>query len=360
MISPERKGIGLNLAQANAHHIDHLGIICILMQIPLLVTDRFVLRIIERLYPGLQILFEDVTTVTPDYLASHYDVFFQSDLCHRNDFHLKFEPLEKKYGKIIRNVHCPHGYSDKSFYLEKSVFEDILLIYGDAMLDMFKSRGVYSDLCSYVRTGNYRLQYYNQHKTYLDEIAENQVFSRFHKQLPLLLYAPTWNDEEQSSSFFLAAETLIENLPREYNLLIKLHPLLEENDITGLYRMMGKYENKGNVVFLKDFPLIYPLLAKTEAYIGDMSSIGYDFLAFNRPLFFLNHQKKNSFLHKCGILIQPDEYQQIFQTIAKELEGDDLNRQEVRRQVYHYTFGDEVPFEVIRREIIKQYDKKRH
>ncbi len=43
-----------------------------------------------------------------------------------------------------------------------------------------------------------------------------------------------------------------------------------------------------NVVLIEDFPLVYPLLAATDIYLGDVSSIGYDFLMFNRPMFLSN------------------------------------------------------------------------
>jgi CDP-glycerol glycerophosphotransferase (TagB/SpsB family) len=60
------------------------------------------------------------------------------------------------------------------------------------------------------------------------------------------------------------------------------------------------------VRLLEHFPPIYPLLDRTDAYIGDMSSIGYDFLAYERPLFFLTKEKADplsnpsAFLMRCG------------------------------------------------------------
>ncbi len=351
----EKKGIGVNL-HSSSYYTDHLGVICVVMNIPLLVTDKDIFNQIEGLYPGLQILSGDFPPPVIDYLAANYDVFFQSDLCSRDYFYSKVRPYEEKYHKIIRNIHCPHGYSDKEYYLKKSALEDITLVYGERMLDLYKTNGVYEQLRAYVKTGNYRYLYYKQHRTYFDEIAEKRIFSQFEKKQPILLYAPTWNDGENTSSYFAAADTILDNLPAEYNLLIKLHPNLEQNDIVQFYRILGKYEKKGNVVFVKDFPLIYPLLARADAYIGDMSSIGYDFLTFNRPLFFLDQEKKTAFLHQCGLKIQPEHYDDIYRIIDKQMRKDDKNLQEIRTSVYNYTFGEEVSFETLRKEIIKAYN----
>lgn len=351
-----KKGVGINLNSANVHYMDHLAVICVIMQIPLLITDKSVLKLIEGLYPDLQIQYEDPAEVTPDFLASHFDVFFQSDLCHREDFYAKFHPFELKYNKVIRNVHCPHGFSDKGFYLEKSAYEDIALIYGENMLDLFRSRDLIQKLHSYVITGNYRYSYYKKHQMHFDSIANEQIFSCFNKQQFTILYAPTWNDEESSSSFFEATEMLLDNAPKEYNILIKLHPHLEEDDIVGYYRIKSRYEKKGNVVFIKDFPVIYPLLERADAYIGDMSSVGYDFLVFNKPMFFLNHRNIQSFLYRCGVEVQSDEYADIYRIIDRELPKDKERFSILRKDVYKYTFGEEISFELIRNNVIKAYN----
>src|SRR5438105_1920604 len=65
------------------------------------------------------------------------------------------------------------------------------------------------------------------------------------------------------------------------------------------YKVMPEKTSKHNLLFITDFPLIYPLLAKTDIYLGDVSSIGYDFLFFQKPMFFFNpfSSKKSSPQH---------------------------------------------------------------
>lgn len=355
----EKKGVGLNV-NTYIHLTDHLAPICFVMDIPLLLTDEKHCLEVNQLYPEVKTLLANWEEITPQYLISHFDVFFMSEPWDRRDFYSKFQLLEREYQKSVRNVHCPHGFSDKTFWLEKCVCEDITLVYGDNMLDMFKDQGVAEHLQTYVRTGNYRYPYYRYHRDFFDQLVEEKIFSRFSKKRPVILYAPTCHDLEHTTSFF-DSNPIFEKLPSDYNLVVKIHPELEETDGPALYRTIGKYEKKGNVIFVKDFPLVYPILARTDLYIGDMSSIGYDFLAFNRPMFFLNQIKRNSktdrnlFLYRCGTEIMPEDYENIYSIIEKALPEDQTRFSSIREQVYQYTFGSEIPFKELKLAIEKAY-----
>lgn len=352
-----KKGVALN-PNTYTQLTDHLAPLAVIMDIPLLLTDEEHQRQSHELYPGVQTWLEEWENVTPEYLISHFDVFFQSEPWERQRFYALFQPLEEKYQKEVRNVHCPHGFSDKLFWLNQCVWEDITLVYGTNMLDMFKEQGLSELINAYVRTGNYRYTYYKQHQAFFDQVVEQRFFSRFAKKQPVILYAPTCNDPEKNTSF-LDADPIFEKLPSNYNLLVKLHPVLEDTDSPSLYHTMGKYERQGNIVFVKDFPPVYPLLARSDIYIGDMSSIGYDFLAFNRPMFFLNQRKRsikdrNTFLFQCGVKIEPEEYHNIYAIIEKQLPMDHLFK-DVRTHMYQYTFGEEIPFEHLKESIYQSY-----
>jgi CDP-glycerol glycerophosphotransferase (TagB/SpsB family) len=142
-------------------------------------------------------------------------------------------------------------------------------------------------------------------------------------------------------------------------MIVKLHPRLELDDTANYYRIVGRYEGLPNVLFLKDFPLVFPLLAHADMYIGDMSSVGYDYLPFNKPMFFLNKQKRNAqtdrglFLFRCGVEILPEDYPQIYSIIEKSLQLDQENFSKIRQEVYEYTFGEERPFSAIKADILK-------
>lgn len=353
------KGVGLNF-NTNIHWTDHLAPLCVIMGIPLLLSNEQHAQEAQFLYPGLEVLLVDWQDINLHYLIERFDVFFQSQIWHRDEFYEQCQPWEKFYNKIVRNVHCPHGFSDKLFWFEKSAREDILLVYGDNMLDLFKEVGVAEHLNATVRTGNYRHLYYRQHQIFYDQLIKERVWSRLDQSKPTILYAPTCHDQENSTSFFQARD-LLAHLPSDYNLVVKTHPLLEETDAAALYALMGKYEDKSNVVFVKDLPLVYPLLAHSDIYVGDMSSVGYDFLAFNRPMFFLNQLKRNAkqdrhlFLYRCGFEIKPEQYQQFYKLLESQLPFDRERYASIRQELYHYTFGEDVPFDVLKKKIIQAY-----
>lgn len=346
------KGVGIN-PYSQPHYLDHLAIVCILQDVPLLIVDDSLEQLARQCYPGLNILKLEYGEFSPEYLIANFDYFISSDLWDRNILKQKFSALENAYGKPMRSVHCPHGFSDKGFYLKKSVDEDVLLYYGEHMLELFKREGVYDRIHQIVRSGNYRATYYNQNKAYLDNIAEAEVFSKFGKKQTTILYAPTWVDLEQTSSYFDAAEALFSSLPDEYNLVVKLHPRLELDDTPRYYQLLGKYESKKNIVFIKDLPLIYPLLAGSDIYLGDVSSVGYDFLTFDRPMYFLNPKKFDYYLFRCGEVISPEEYTTVFERIKRTVEEDQGKYQKIRKEAYDYTFGKERKFEDIKDEVDK-------
>lgn len=359
----EKIGAGVN-PQSQIHYNDHLAVICIIMNIPLLFTDPVHHNLCQRYYPNLKTKLLDFQEMSPEYLIANYDVLFLSDLWDKHTFHEKFGTLEKKYKKTMRHVHCPHGFSDKGFYLKKCANEDIALLYGQNMIDQLKHLKVYQDLKNEVIVGNYRYTYYKQHQSFYHEIIEKEVLGQFSKKQPVILYAPTWMDLEESSTFFDTYSHILGNLPDHFNLIVKLHPRLELDDTVNYYRIVGQFEKKLNILFLKDFPLVYPILAHTDVYLGDMSSIGYDFLPFDKPMFFLNKQKKDSktdphlFLFRCGIEIQPENYPLLYHAIEKNLKNDSEKFSSIRSQVYVYTFGEkEKSFSDIKSEIIAAYNK---
>jgi teichoic acid glycerol-phosphate primase len=355
----ENKGVGLN-PNTYIHLTEHLAPICAIMGIPLLLTDEKHAKQAQEFYPTLQVLLMNWLDVTPEYLMENFNVFFQSQPWPRQEFYPQMQKWETLYNKTMRSVHCPHGFSDKVSWFEKNVWEDILLVYGDKMMDLFKESKVDQHLNATVRTGNYRYLYYRQHQSYYDELVEKLIWSRLNPSNPTILYAPTHNDLDNYTTFF-NSEELLKQLPKDYNLIVKIHPFLEVTDEHLIYSLIGKYEKSPNILFLQDFPLIYPLLARTAIYLGDISSIGYDFLAFNRPMFFLtqedrqNKDDRNFFLHQCGVEIKPEQYKDFYKILESELPFDQERYGAIRKKIYDYTFGKEIPFEQLKQAIIHSY-----
>ena len=309
------------------HHLDHLGPFCSLMGVPLVVTEEELFLQAQLHYPELQTRFIPCLDA-PFEIIKNYDLLFYSisRLLYEDLFFIAEKTLQKK----LRTIWLPHGNSDKG-HLSKSMealkYEDHLLIYGQKMA-AFANHPKTSEV------GNFRYHYYLKHRVFYDSLV--QQFLRPAKKT--ILYAPTWEDGETPSSFFLWTERLIEELPSDCFLMIKLHPNLESDART--LHLELKYDNHSRVRFIKRFTPIYPLLEKTDIYLGDMSSIGYDFLTYNRPMFFFNPMNREPlhpslYLHQCGYTIKSNE--SIFEAIERE--GEQTHLSSVREKIYDYTFG---------------------
>ncbi|MGK5594503.1 MAG: CDP-glycerol glycerophosphotransferase family protein [Parachlamydiaceae bacterium] len=337
------KGVAVN-PLGQKQFLDHLAPLASCLNIPYLFHDEAEASQAECLYPHLKTIYLPHEDFNPEYLIAHFDCLFMSDQWNRHVFREKFLPLEKKYRKTIRNVHCPHGFSDKGFYLRGCAFEDICLVYGQNMLDLLDEWGVRRELENPILCGNFRYAFYQKHKEFYDSLMNESIFGQLPKHRPTLLYAPTCLDLEESTSFFVAAPILLKNLPDDYNMIVKPHPRLEQDDPAAYYHILSLYEGQENILFLRDMPLIYPLLNEIDIYIGDMSSIGYDFLAFNRPLFLLNQQKRDPawdrglFLFRCGTSVSPDDYSRLYQIIDHALPFDEKHFSSIRQETYQYTF----------------------
>ncbi len=343
----------------NSFYLDHLGIVCSFMGAPVVTLADDCVEAAKKYYPDIDIIKLDYGDLSPEYLFEHYDALYLSE--YWPNVNVKYKALRERFHKDLRIVHCPHGFSDKSYWFDKCVQEDIVLVYGQHMLDMLKRLNL-PELKNYVVTGNYRYTYYKKHKIFYDTLIQNEILSRFKKKQPIILYAPTWLDRRYSSTFFDACGQLIENLPDHYNMIVKLHPGLERNDIAQYYSILNTYSHLENVLFISDFPPVFPLLAVADIYIGDSSSVGYDFLMLDKPMFFLNKFKEDPettpyiYLYRCGKNIFPEEYKDTYKIIERELPDDRKNYGSIRSDVKTYTFGEERSFEEIKRGIISCFD----
>ena len=279
-------------------HLDHLAPLCFLLEIPLIVTDECHRALGEKFYPMVDLQYIPLEDLTLEYIANHFDAI----LTCGKFWAMELIPLiEMLYGKKIRFIFSPHGNSDKEALLNRPVSQDIDLTYGKEGIPI----------------GNIRYWFYKKHKAHFDDFAQD--FFRSEKKT--VLYAPTWETNATTTSFFESTGKIISTLSNSHNLLIKLHPLLEENDPAAFHRIIGMYEDQ--VQFILDFPPVYPLLDKTDIYLGDFSSIGYDFLTYDRPMFFL---KSGGRLQKCG-----EPFQKAVDNTQKELS-------ETRKKMYTDAF----------------------
>lgn len=301
------------------HYLDHLAPLAHLLNIPLVVSDQKIASLAKIYYPMVEL----IHCQDQDSIIQAYDTLI---VCTPRDlFDLAFFLPQQLLKKRVATIWCPHGNSDKgqfSTFMEGLKREEFAFLYGQKMADLFEQKNILSQLKARALIGNYRYAFYQRYKAFYDAFVPKG---------PFILYAPTWQDVEKSTSYFDAL-THIMPLSESIPLVIKPHPNLPLENI-----------DRPNTLFLTDFPPIYPLLNGLTFYIGDMSSIGYDCLAFDKPMFFLNqNNRKGLYLFGCGVEVQKSQYAEI-RSIIQNHRPETFAKE--RKKVYAYTFGPELSWE---------------
>lgn len=329
-----KKKVGSLIYGNQFNYLDHLAPICYFLNIPLITNNEEISIAAKKYYPKVKVLFIDNLNIH-FYVAKNFDIIISCITKSLFDANFKFH--QDQLNKNIQIVWCPHGNSDKGKtcqFFESLLNEKLVLVYGKKMIDFLKEKKVFHTISQVIEIGNYRLEYYKKFKNFFDNILINEVLKKFKTKKKIILYAPTWKDAENSSSFEKNFEILLKTLPEKFNLIIKLHPNLIEKFNFEIEMFKLKNE-KNNILFLENFSLIYPLLNVVDVYLGDFSSIGYDFLFFKKPMFFLQSENLilNSDLYKCGELIKDEN---IYDIIEKGIIKHKYKNQ--IKKMYDYTF----------------------
>ena len=318
--------------------LDHIAPLAYILDAPLFIEQERNYQITKKYYPYTKTLLvnpKDFYSIAKNYTSLIECKFWALD------------EIQKMFlNEKLKLFYCPHGNSDKG-YIKKEIMElhatqDGCLLYGNHMIDLLKKQNLFNELKSYAIVGNFRLAYYLKFKSFYDDLVKKEILTKFkNPKNKIVLYAPTWKDAEDSTSFFDVYANIKKTLPDNLNLIVKLHPLLEERNPKEFYKV---YEDKqrSNVIHLNDFPLIYPILNITDIYLGDFSSVGYDFLSQQKPMFFLDSFQRNFkkdpslLLHSCGEQIPKKHWINVFDYIKKH---ESKNFAKIQKKTYEYAFG---------------------
>lgn len=326
-------GIGI-LPGYHLSYIDHVVPLCQIMGIPLLVTDPWIKELIERFYPPMPILLTEPEDYDLDPFLQKFDLFFYVDFFRRASGSFQFQEYLSR--RKVRSVMSLHGNPDKywdMYWLEKLSDEDIVLAYGPQLAQLLEKKCIPKQP---VITGNYRLEFYLEHRPFFDSKLP------FQKEKTTILYAPTWAaaarktaHREQYSTFFDVYKKVFDTLSESYQLIVKLHPHLIKMMPDAIEKVVQEYPQ---IYFLNDFPLIYPLLEQVDLYLGDYSSIGYDFLYYDRPLYFLE-TKAPTALQEYGCKLRLEDLPLL------------VEKQYDRPELYRHVFGPRKPLTQLKVEI---------
>jgi len=279
-----------------SHYLDHLAPLCISLDATLYTPDDEIVELAKTYYPGLDV--KQAQNIIE--IIGSLDVLIVTSRYWKDEL----GPLsELMYGRRPLFLYCPHGQSEKGSFtkqIEPFLSQEAVCIYGNLMREMIAEQNMRFQ--SVYCIGNHRARYYEKHRFFFDDLIQKQVQLDLSKKT--IFYGPTWSDFENSSSFS-QADQLIQQLPDQCNLIIKIHPLQIENEPGPVYQLIERHQKQENVQFFVHFPLVYPLLSLCDAYLGDASSIGYDFLYFEKPMYFFN--TRGIRIVECGVSIEEAE-----------------------------------------------------
>ncbi|MFZ0565468.1 MAG: CDP-glycerol glycerophosphotransferase family protein [Chlamydiales bacterium] len=329
------------LAGRRLSFLDHLVPLCHLMDMPLLCTDRWVFMAAEHFYPETKLILADEDNF--EEIVSHYQTLYTVEPCRLHPFAFRFG--EYLYRGEAQTVCGFHGNSDKyrtRYWIERYVDEDVVLFYGQHFIDFLIEKGVWSRVKKGVFIGNLRLQFYQRHKDFFDKIIQPHLFPKGEDKV--ILYAPTWSflGSCDDSPFFEMLPSVLDQIPKGFRVMVKLHPYSFNFFPEKVAQIKERYNQHEQIFFLDEVPLVYPLLDHADIFLGDYSSVGYDFLAFNKPLFFLGDKK--GALQKVGVVVE--DFSKLYQILDRK---DEYGQK--RRTLYEYAYGPPRPFDNIREEL---------
>jgi teichoic acid glycerol-phosphate primase len=328
------------------HFIDHLVPLCFFLDIPLYLNCDVSASKFSKIYPGVnfQTLSKRYGDITP--LLEKNDAFLYAHF-HRPQMEkmlidLGIDPSSKRF------IYLPHGNSEKgkkSLWMENYVLEDITLLYGKRMENFLKEKDLYEMLRYPLRMGNLRKKYYEKQEAFYKGCLKGILPKFRHKKT--LLYAPTWMDWEGSSSLN-SIFSILDSLRDKWNILIKLHPRVYDDQKAAIMKLESCI--KEPVYLLEDTPLVYPLINLVDAYLGDASSVAYDFLSVDKPLYFLEGEDP-LYIHQAGRVIKKESISKTLQVIDEHYIQDISYYQKIRKRIYEETFDQSISLETFKKDL---------
>lgn len=266
-------------------------------------------------FPDLKIhYFKNIRSIREDIIKKGIKIIVYPD------FHIRyFRDLPG-----VKHVQVFHGLSDKSYDYQKSVLEyDLFLIPGQDAYERYKKKGLLKN-----NTG-IMIGYPKLDRVFRGEFNKNEEVKKLglNPGLPVILYAPTWQDKAFNSSWKKFYRTIIQEKPEGINLILKLHPNLVRYRKEEVDECKEKAQNSPDVIVLELIPDIVPIMACSDLLLGDVSSVTREWLAFKRPFVFLSNKPKWMWnrnkikLWDCGEIVTKPE--KLWDTVCTALKHPD-------------------------------------
>lgn len=119
---------------------------------------------------------------------------------------------------------------------------------------------------------------------FFDKNLLKEMYNNFYLEYPelknkkLILYAPTFRDNELNTDVHLDIDKLLNNLPEEYIIGLRLHPYIASS--------LNVNVLNDRVYDFSDYNRLNTLLVVSDVLISDYSSIIFEYALLNKPMLF--------------------------------------------------------------------------
>jgi hypothetical protein len=222
---------------------------------------------------------------------------------------------------------------------------DLILLPGQALHDLFKSVGILT------KGNNEIIGFPRLDPVFNEEIDRKVVLKNLglSDSKKTILYAPTWHGklDVNMNSMQQMGKAIMNSVKNEYNLIVRPHPrtLINNESPEVIELLQEKTISTDNIRLVDDpFADTIKLMAAADLMISDYSSVGIEFLAFDRPVIYADHLGEEYFdkslaeiyVREAGFVVR--EAKNFRQTILKALANPD-DKSKLRKKYAKYFFG---------------------